>query len=114
MLPSFTEIVLSRVITKDEIESNKDRFYRYNAGELCHFFRSWKDVIIAGKIKLDELNIKNVKVEGIPNNSRVSLEYALSKEVDTRFKCSICGKVINGNFYNLPSGAQCIKCHEKQ
>lgn len=55
-------------------------------------------------------------VDGLPNNGVMALEQALSPELDTRKKCSKCGKVFapREGLYNFPSGALCVKCHKSK
>jgi hypothetical protein len=77
---------------------------------------TWRDVVKAGVDFLKQKNLidkTHCSVSGIPNNKTVSLEYALSDKVDTRLKCSICGNLITGGFYNFPSGAMCKNCYNK-
>lgn len=113
---TYSSEELLRPITNDEIETNPDRMYRYEPGDMVNFFETWRDVIKAGVDFLKQKNIFDETrciVSGIPNNDSVSLDYALSDKVDTRLKCSICGNVITGVCYNMPSGVQCVDCHNK-
>lgn len=104
-------------ITKEEIDTNTDRMYCYEIGDMVNFFDTWRDVVVAGVEFLKDKKLfskMNCSVVGIPNNDEVSLTYALSDKVDTRLKCSICGNVIIGACYNMPSGVLCTVCHDKK
>lgn len=110
------EIELTRPITQLEINSDPDRFLGYKVGDDTICFGTWRNVINACNNKAIELglNLQEIIVEGIPNNDEMSLQKAISEDIDTRLKCSICGKVIDGGCYNLPSGVQCVECHDNK
>ena len=111
----FRRDKLKRPITQKEIDSNSDRFYSYEAGELTECFNSWKEALEGAKeyIAANEL-AGDILVSGVPNKWTLTLEQALSPELDTRKKCSKCGKVFGSRegFYNFPSGALCVQCHK--
>lgn len=107
---------VKRPITQKEIDSNGDRFYSYEKGELVECFNSWKEALCAAKeyITTNDLN-GDVFVTGVPNKGTLTLEQALSPNLDIRKRCSKCGKVFGDGegFYNFPSGAVCVQCHKK-
>lgn len=107
---------VKRPITQYEIDADKDRFYAYEDGDLTECFPSWIQALEAAKeyIVNNKLDGK-VYVEGVPNKRTLTLEQALSPELDTRKKCSKCDKVFGANegLYNFPSGALCVKCYGK-
>lgn len=108
---------LKRPITQKEIESDKDRFYAYEVGDLTECFASWKQAVEVAKEYIESNNLDGVAyVDGVPNNGVMALEQALSPELDTRKKCSKCGKVFapREGLYNFPSGALCVKCHKSK
>lgn len=109
---------IKRPIYKEEIDSDKDRFYAYEEGELIEPFLSWKEALQKAKEYIESnstINQKKVYVEGVPNNGRMLLSNAIDPNLDTRKKCSICGKVFapREGFYNFPSGAVCCSCKHK-
>ena len=112
LFPDYDEIELTRPIIDSELKT--DRFKGYCKGDNTNAYNTWKDVILAGKEITDNLKIKEVSVCGIPNNDKVTLEYALSNKVDTSLRCTRCGKIITGGCYNYPSGCLCIKCAENE
>ncbi len=106
---------LKRPITQKEIDSNGDRFYFYEAGELTECFNSWKAALETAKEYIVSNHLEgDVYVHGVPNRETLTLEQALSPELDTRKRCLKCGKVFgNGEgFYNFPEGALCVQCHK--
>lgn len=109
------EIELFRTITQEEIDKFPNRFYSYKDGELINAFDTWKDVLIAGKIKAEEIGIdlSNLTVIGIPNTPKLSYFDAI-KPLDTRPKCKKCGKIIEPGkgCYNTPRGLFCIDCYK--
>lgn len=108
---------IKRPITQKEIESDKDRFYAYEVGDLIECFLSWKQAVEAAKEYIESNNLDGiVYVDGVPNNGRMVLEQALSPKLDTRKKCSKCGKVFapGEGLYNFPSGALCVKCRKSK
>ena len=112
----FRSDKIKRPITQKEIKSNGDRFYSYEAGEPTECFNSWKEALEAAKEYIIANHLEgDVYVDGVPNKGTLTLEQALSPELDTRKRCSKCGKVFgNGEgIYNFPSGALCVKCHKK-
>lgn len=106
---------IKRPITQTEIEANKDRFYAYSEGDLTECFTSWKQALEVAK-KYIEVNSINgdVYVDGVPNQGLLLIEQALCPTLDTRKRCSKCGKIFGSNegLYNFPSGVLCVKCHE--
>lgn len=107
---------IKRPITQSEIKADEDRFYGYKTGDLTECFSSWRQAIKYAKEYIESLNLcDDVYVEGVPNNGALTLEQALSVELDTRKKCSKCGKVFAARegFYNYPSGAVCVNCNKK-
>lgn len=108
---------IKRPITQSEIDADKDRFYSYEAGGLTECFVSWKQALEASKEYIVANSLDGVVyVDGVPNNGMLALEQALSPELDTRKKCSKCGKVFapREGLYNFPSGAVCVKCHKSK
>ena len=106
---------LKRPITQKEIDSNGDRFYSYEAGDLTECFNSWKAALEAAKEYIVSNHLEgDVYVDGVPNKETLTLEQALSPVLDTRKRCSKCGKVFGDRegFYNFPEGALCVQCHE--
>ena len=108
---------MKRPITQKEIEDDKDGFYSYEVGDLTECFVSWRQAIEASKEYIEINNLDGiVYVDGVPNNGMLALEQALATELDTRKKCSKCGKVFapREGLYNFPSGALCVKCHKSR
>jgi hypothetical protein len=114
-MPEYEALELTRPIEQEEINSDPERFYYYEDGDRTNAFRSWKDVIEAGRKILKEKEIKeeNVLVSGVPNNKGLLLSENF-EEVDTRLKCTSCGCVITGAVYNYLSGAKCCECVQNE
>lgn len=114
---NFHNDKVKRPITQKEIDSNGDRFYSYEAGEPTECFNSWKEAIEAAKEYIESNNLKgDIYVDGIPNVETLTLKQSLSLKLDTRKKCSRCGKVFKSGegIYNLPSGALCVQCYDNR
>ena len=113
---NFCADKITRPITQQEIDSNGDRFYSYEAGEQTECFNSWKEAVEAAVKYITTNGLKgDVFVDGVPNMGTLTLEQALFPKLDTRKKCSRCGKVFKAGegLYNFPSGALCVKCYER-
>lgn len=111
----FRNDKIRRPITQQEIDSNGDRFYSYEAGEPTECFNSWQEAIEAATGYITTNDLKgDVFVDGVPNRRTLTLEQALSPKLDTRKKCSKCGKVFGAGegLYNFPSGALCVQCYK--
>lgn len=108
---------IKRPITQSEIDTDKDRFYSYENGDLTECFISWRQALEAAKEYIANNSLDGVVfVDGVPNNGLLSLEQALCPDLDTRKKCAKCGKVFGDRegVYNFLSGALCVPCYEKQ
>lgn len=110
----LSSIELFRPINKSDLDNYPDRFEGYEIGELTGCFNSWREVIIAGGeiAKENDIDLKDVVVEGIPNIGRISYDKAIGP-LDTRLKCKKCGKIIKPGEggYNTPRGFFCTKCY---
>lgn len=107
---------VKRPITQSEIDADKDRFYSYEVGDLTECFVSWKQALETAKEYIINNKLDGVVyVDGVPNKGLLALEQALSPELDTRKRCSKCGKVFGHRegIYNFPSGALCVPCYGK-
>lgn len=83
----FRNDKIRRPITQQEIDSNGDRFYSYEAGEPTECFNSWQEAIEAATGYITTNDLKgDVFVDGVPNRGTLTLEQALSPELDTRKK----------------------------
>lgn len=112
----FHKDKLKRPITQKEIDSNGDRFYSYEAGEPTECFNSWREALESAQEYISFNGLEgDIYVYGVPNSGALTLEQALAPELDTRKKCSKCGKVFRDRegFYNFPEGALCVQCHKK-
>lgn len=112
----FRRDKLKRPITQKEIDSNGDRFYSYEAGEPTECFNSWREALESAQEYIASNDLEgDIYVYGVPNKGALTLEQALDPELDTRKRCSKCGKVFGDRegFYNFPEGALCVQCHKK-
>ena len=111
----FRRDKLKRPITQKEIDSNGDRFYSYEAGEPTECFNSWREALESAQEYISFNGLEgDIYVYGVPNKGTLTLEQALDPELDTRKRCSKCGKVFGDRegLYNFPEGALCVQCHK--